>query len=185
MWCILCHNNSILNVNPKTQARKGLIIYNSFNGIITLRKQVNLDHPNIFLKIEEKINCPLREDEKQPSKKISNVYSNYIPSFFATKEPFKKNDVQQKQFLEDLTFLIVKNHISLQFVENSWLKKFSIHLCFRIVFPSRKQIFNELLLGLVEKTRQLYVLLVLVEYHFAIANFDLWMSKVGHDILHW
>ncbi len=33
MWCILCHNNPILNVNPKTQAKKGLIIYNSFNGI--------------------------------------------------------------------------------------------------------------------------------------------------------
>jgi len=36
---------------------------------------------------------------------------------FATKEPFKKDDVQQKQFLEYLTFLIVKNHLPLHFVE--------------------------------------------------------------------
>jgi len=47
MWCIIGHNNPILNVNPKTQARKGLIIYNSFNGIIALKKHVNSNHPNI------------------------------------------------------------------------------------------------------------------------------------------
>ncbi len=33
MCCIFCHNNPILNVNPKIQARKGLIIYNGTNGI--------------------------------------------------------------------------------------------------------------------------------------------------------
>jgi hypothetical protein len=48
MWCILCHNNPILNVNPKTQSRKGLIIYNSSNDISTLRKQINSYHLNIF-----------------------------------------------------------------------------------------------------------------------------------------
>jgi hypothetical protein len=46
--------------------------------------------------------------------------------------------MQQKQILEDLTLLIVKNHFPLQFVEISWLKKFSMHLCPKIVFPSRK-----------------------------------------------
>jgi hypothetical protein len=35
MHCILCHNNPILNVNPKIQAKKILIIYNRFNGICT------------------------------------------------------------------------------------------------------------------------------------------------------
>jgi hypothetical protein len=48
MWCILCHNDPILNVNPKTQARKGLVIYNSSNGIVALRKRANSDHLNIF-----------------------------------------------------------------------------------------------------------------------------------------
>jgi len=33
MSCIFCHNNPILNVNPKIQARKGLIIYIGTNGI--------------------------------------------------------------------------------------------------------------------------------------------------------
>jgi hypothetical protein len=38
MHCIVCHNNPILNLNPKTQARKGLIIYKTTNGIATLRE---------------------------------------------------------------------------------------------------------------------------------------------------
>jgi len=53
MGCILCHNNPILKVNRKTQARKGLIIYNSSYGIVALRKHVNLDHPNSLKKFKE------------------------------------------------------------------------------------------------------------------------------------
>jgi hypothetical protein len=63
-----------LNVNPKTQAKKGLIIYSSSSGIIALRKHVNSDHPNILKKFKEEINCPLRENERKPSKKRSNVF---------------------------------------------------------------------------------------------------------------
>ncbi len=48
MCCILCHNNPIFNLNPKTQARKGLFIYNTTNGITTLRKHVNSNHSNVF-----------------------------------------------------------------------------------------------------------------------------------------
>jgi hypothetical protein len=64
MHCILCHNNPILNLNPKPQTRKGLFIYKKTNGIIALRKHVNLNHHNVFLKIE-KMNCPLKEKERQ------------------------------------------------------------------------------------------------------------------------
>jgi hypothetical protein len=47
MWCIPCHNSPILNINPKTQAKKGLIIYNLSNGIIALKKHVNSNLLNI------------------------------------------------------------------------------------------------------------------------------------------
>jgi hypothetical protein len=50
MRCIFCHNDPILNVNPKTQARKTWIIYNSSNGKVPLRK-----HLNILKTFEEKI----------------------------------------------------------------------------------------------------------------------------------
>jgi hypothetical protein len=48
MHCNLCHNNLVLNLNPKIQAKKGLIIYNTTNGIVTLKKHVNLNHCNVF-----------------------------------------------------------------------------------------------------------------------------------------
>jgi hypothetical protein len=57
-----------------------------------------------------------------------------------------------------------------------------MHLCAKIVFVSTKQFSKELLLGLVEKTKPLYVLPALIKCHFATTSFDLWMSKVKHDI---
>jgi hypothetical protein len=54
----------------------------------------------------------------------------------------------------------------------------------RIIFLSRKQFSHELLPELVDKTKQLYVLPNLAACHFA-TSFDLWMSNVGHDVLHW
>jgi hypothetical protein len=48
MHSIICHNHPVLNLNPKIQDRKGLIIYNTINNIVTLRKHVNSDHCNVF-----------------------------------------------------------------------------------------------------------------------------------------
>jgi len=53
MCCIFCYNNPILNLNPKTQIR-GLIIYNTINDIIALRKHVNVDHFIIILNLKNK-----------------------------------------------------------------------------------------------------------------------------------
>ncbi len=79
----------------------------------------------------------MKEDEKQPSKKKPNISFNSIFIYFVAKEPFKKNDVWQKQFLEDLGLLMIKNHFPLQFVESSQLKRFNMDVCPIIVFPSR------------------------------------------------
>jgi hypothetical protein len=93
MHYILCHNNPILNLNPKNQVGKRLIMYNTINGIAALRKHVNLDHSNVLNFFEEEMNYPLKEEEKQPSKKIPNIFSNSIFSFFFARKPFKKEDV--------------------------------------------------------------------------------------------
>jgi hypothetical protein len=77
---------------------------------------------------------------------------------------------------------MIKNHLPLQFVENSWLKIFFMHLCPIIVFPSKNQISNELIPRLMEKTKQLYVILALIKCYSTNASFDLWMSKTTHDI---
>jgi len=56
-------------------------------------------------KIEEEINNEtIRTIEKQPTKKRPNVLTSEIFVFFAIKEPFNKDDVQQKDFRKMLAF---------------------------------------------------------------------------------
>jgi len=50
------------------------------------------------------------------------------------------------------------------------------------VFFSRKYFFQEILLNLVEKTKQVYVLPKLTNCMFSTTRVDLWMSKGMHDI---
>ncbi len=46
--------------------------------------------------------------------------------------------MQQKDFLQDLGLLILKNNLPLQFVESVWFKRLILHLSSRVVLPSRK-----------------------------------------------
>jgi hypothetical protein len=57
-----------------------------------------------------------------------------------------------------------------------------LHLCPELKFPSRVQISQEILPGLVEKIGQMYVLPTLIKCHFAIASFDMWMSEKTYDV---
>jgi hypothetical protein len=47
--------------------------------------------------------------------------------FVVVKEPFKKDDVQQKDFLEDIGLLIMKRNLPLQFVESVWFECSILH----------------------------------------------------------
>jgi hypothetical protein len=66
--------------------------------------------------------------------------------------------VQQKQFLQDIGFLVVKSHLPIQFVGSTWLKCVAMHLSLRIVFPSKSLFSQEVLLDLVKENKQEYVL---------------------------
>jgi hypothetical protein len=93
MRCIFCHNNPILNINPKTQAGKKLIIYNTTNDITALRKHVNLNHFTIFNFFEKKKICPLREMKDNLPKRDQMFFLIPYLVFFVAKEPFKKDDL--------------------------------------------------------------------------------------------
>jgi hypothetical protein len=85
--------------------------------------------------------------------------SNFeISKFLGAKDPPKKDVVQQKNFLQDLAFLVVKNHFPIEFVESTWLKHLVMHLCPRVVFPSKKMFSQEILVDLMEKTKEEYML---------------------------
>jgi hypothetical protein len=110
------------------------------------------------------------------------VPNSEILEFFDAKDPFKRDVVHQKQFLQDLALLVIKNHLPIQFVKSIWLKCLIMHLCPRIVFPSRKMFSQKNLVDLMEKTKEEYVLLKLNECYYATTSFYLWMSKNAHDI---
>jgi hypothetical protein len=57
-----------------------------------------------------------------------------------------------------------------------------MRLCFCIVFSFKKTFNQELLVDLIEKTKQKYVLPILRNYVFTSANFALWMFKGMHDV---
>jgi len=87
--------------------------------------------------------------------------------------------------LQDLVLLVVKNHLLIQFVESTWLKRLVMHLCPRIVFPSKKMFSQEVLVDLMEKMKEECVLPKLKQCYSATSSFDLWMSRVHMMFLHW
>jgi hypothetical protein len=62
------------------------------------------------------------------NKKKPNMSSNAIYIYINAKDLFKKDDMQQKTLLQDHILLVVKNHLPIQFVENTWLKHLAMHL---------------------------------------------------------
>ncbi len=63
-----------------------------------------------------------------------------------------------------------------------WFKCLILHLCPKLNFPSKRQISQDILLGLVEKTNELYGVPALVECHYVIASFDHWIFKRAYDV---
>jgi hypothetical protein len=80
---------------------------------------VDVDHVVPIKKFEKELNNFGRAIiTKQPLKNRPNTSTISISSFFGFTIPFKKNKLQQREFLEDLALLIIKNHLPTQFVEN-------------------------------------------------------------------
>jgi hypothetical protein len=67
------------------------------------------------------------------------------------KDPFRKDDLWQMQFLENLGILVVKNNLPMLI----FLSKNSFHKTYYFS----------------EKTKQLYVFLALIKCHFSIVSF--------------
>jgi len=96
MWYIVCHNNvvgfEILALHTKLW--KGLIAYHKSNGIITMKKHVELEHNTLIKKFCQK-NSDVAATTSlscEPAKKRAHVIPNAISSFFSSTNQFKKNN---------------------------------------------------------------------------------------------
>jgi hypothetical protein len=100
MCCILCHNNPVNATNPRTQVRRRLILYFKRNGMTSLKEPMDVDHGLVATIFEKQVNNLLKGKEgkkKSSHQKRLNLFENYISNFFAMKDPFKNDHVQQKQ----------------------------------------------------------------------------------------
>jgi hypothetical protein len=69
MRCILCHQELVIGINPRTQVRKILIFYYKTNGITSLKRHVDANHILITRMFEKEVNYLLkRREERQPAK---------------------------------------------------------------------------------------------------------------------
>ncbi len=79
-----------------------------------------VDHYTLAKKFNQEVYCfaKIKKEKQKKGGKKFNIFGNFISNFLVANEFFKTNDVQETQFLEDLRFLIVKNHLLLYFVQN-------------------------------------------------------------------
>jgi hypothetical protein len=61
LTCIACYDSIVFVLNPKTKARKGLVLYNKLNRTTATKKHVDENHSNIAKRFEEEMNSPLKE----------------------------------------------------------------------------------------------------------------------------
>jgi hypothetical protein len=84
-----------------------------------------------------------------------------ITKHFESVNPYQKDDVQQKQFMEDLLFFVAKGYMPIFGVENQWLKRLVMHQNSQVVFFNQKQMVQHAILSLMAKTTNQYVMLTL------------------------
>ncbi len=159
--CIVCcviGNQQSCNIGTKNKVKKGLVSYFKNNRIIVLKKHMDANHGLIVKKIEEEMNNNFKSPLKsQLAKKRFVMNASVISNFLGAINPYKKDNVHQKDFVENLGLLVIKNHLPIQFVESIWLKCLVIQLCLHVVFPFFKTFNKKMLPDLVEKTNQTYV----------------------------
>jgi hypothetical protein len=80
---------------------------------------VDVEHSLLEKTFDEEVNNLVKSElERQIAKNRQNVFSSEISEFFISKVPYKKENAQLKQFLEDLALLIIKSHLHVHFVES-------------------------------------------------------------------
>jgi hypothetical protein len=96
----LCYKKHVL-YNPRKKLTKGLISYYKTNGILALKKHVDVKHSLLAKKHDKEVNSSVKtQGERQPTKKKKNVSSFEILKIFSTKFLYKKDEMQQNNFLK-------------------------------------------------------------------------------------
>jgi len=69
----------------------------------------------------------------------------------------------------------------MSFIKNPWLRCLVLQQCGHVQFPSHWQMVIDVVLDMVEKAKDKYVITILASYVIFTCSFDLWMSCAGFD----
>jgi len=98
------------------------------------------------------------------------------------KNTLKKGCVTKRIFKRPWS-IICQEQFAYPVYEKYVFQMFNSLFLSKINFLFRRQFSQKMLLGLVEKKNELYVLPTLPKCHSTITSFDLWMSKRTYDVL--
>jgi hypothetical protein len=91
---------------------------------------VNANHTIIAIFLQEKVNNSKKLfKSNQQNKSLIYLANKFQFILLLYKILYIENDVQQKDFLQDLSLLIIKDHLPMQFVKTIWMKCLALHLC--------------------------------------------------------
>jgi hypothetical protein len=65
MCYILCHNNPVNEINPRTQLRRRLILYLKTNGMTFLKEHMDVDIGLVATVFEKQVNNLLKGKEEK------------------------------------------------------------------------------------------------------------------------
>jgi hypothetical protein len=131
-----CSSSSSRN----TRKNKGLVKYNPTHGITSMKKHLDVAHPREFGRYvtEAKAKAAAVEESRQKSKKRKTVQSSQIIDFFNSRQPYKKAEQLQINFITNLVLIIAKGCVQLSIVESQWLRHIVLQCDSKIAFPSRR-----------------------------------------------
>jgi hypothetical protein len=103
-----------------------------------------------------------QNDGKNMGTRLTKKHLKLAPSvnstFLGNVTPYKKQQGQtQVKFLEDLVLLMAKGFFLLNVCENLWMFRLTLKLDPRLVFFSRRTLFNEILPSMVVQSLELHV----------------------------
>jgi hypothetical protein len=122
-----------------------------------------------------------KNEKRMDLKDQGNPTIANIISFLGSVISYSNNDLQQKQFEEDLALFIVKDLVPLSFVKAPFFQRLILRQnpCFN--FPFSRVLVNEVLLTSTEKMKENYISSTLESYNTCMVSFDLWMFRMGVD----
>jgi hypothetical protein len=124
MRCVICHNVEQEARKNNTHLHKHFITYNKDHETIAMTKHSTI--LNMYKTQKQLATTNIHFDAQKSSNKQKKLIARSNANFFSFGIFYKKFDLAEKQFLEDLYLYIIKRYCPLNFMKNIWFRNKSL-----------------------------------------------------------